>query len=136
MSGSGNAANVVKEVAKKAANHKAVKKAGQVAVDKAAAAVVSFATGGAGSAIARRRGERANRRYVRDLAFQKGGTYSYDVIIGSGRYCVVWIDDAPYRVVPDLPEDTGPLEELPDLQNFRGVRHKPAPSRPPRRSRT
>jgi hypothetical protein len=141
MSGSGKAAKFVKEVAgqggakgvalaRKAANHKAVDKAVDKAVqgaaDKAAAAVIGFATGGAGAAIARRRGKRANRRYVRDLARQVGGSYSYDVIIGSGRYCVVWIDDAPYRVVPDLPESAGPLEELPDIQNFRGVRHKPA----------
>jgi hypothetical protein len=66
MSGSGKAAKLVKEVAgqggakgvalaKKAANHKAVDKAVQKAAEQAAAAVIGFATGGAGAAIARRR---------------------------------------------------------------------------------
>jgi hypothetical protein len=112
-------------LAKKAANHKAIEKARDKAVQQTAASVISFATSRGGATIVRRLARRADRRYVEDLARQVGGSYSYDVIIGPGRYCVVWIDDAPYRVVPDLPKGTGPLEELPDLQNFCGARHKP-----------
>jgi hypothetical protein len=110
---------------KTAANNKAIVKVRDKFVQQAAAAAVGYATRDAGAAIGRGRAKLSDRRYVRDLARQVGGSYSYDVIIGSGRYCVVWKGNVPYRVVPDLPEGTGPWEELPDLQNFCGVRHEP-----------
>jgi adenine/guanine phosphoribosyltransferase-like PRPP-binding protein len=65
---------------KKPGNHKAVDAAVdqvvQRAADKAAAAVIGIAIGGAGAAIARRRGKRANRSYVKDLPREVGGSYS------------------------------------------------------------
>ena len=116
------------ELAKKAAKHKAVDKAFQKGMDKTAekaiGAVFTFATtGGAAAAIKRKRDKRKERRDAADLARQVGGTFSLNVIIGSERYHVVWLaDETPYRVIPDLPKDAGPLEELPDLKLFRGVR--------------
>jgi hypothetical protein len=116
------------------ANHKAVDKAFQKGLDKAAdkaiGAVFTFVTGGAAVAIKRKRDKRKERRDAADLARQVGGTFSLNVIIGSERYHVVWLmDETPYRVIPELPEDAGPMEELPDLTHFRGVRHEPEPQK-------
>jgi hypothetical protein len=113
------------------ANHKAVDKAFQKGLDKAAdkaiGAVFTFVTGGAAVAIKRKRDKRKERRDAADLARQVGGTFSLNVIIGSERYHVVWLaDETPYRVIPELPKDAGPVEELPDLTHFRGVRHSPS----------
>jgi hypothetical protein len=130
--GGAKGAELAKNGAKKAANHKAVDRAFQKGIDKTAekaiAAVFSFATGGAVAATKRKRDKRKERRDAADLARQVGGTFSLNVIIGSERYHVVWLaDETPYRVIPELPKDTGPLEELPDLKLFRGVRDKPKP---------
>lgn len=124
--------DLVKDGAKKAVNHKAVDKAIQKGLDKTAeaaiGAVFAFATGGAAAAIKRKRDKRNERRDAADLARQVGGTFSLDVIIGSERYQVVWLEDeTPYRVIPELPKDAGPLDELPDLEHFRGERHRPKP---------
>jgi hypothetical protein len=112
------------ELAKKAAKHKAFQKGMDKTAEKAIGAVFTFATtGGAAAAIKRKRDKRKERRDAADLARQVGGTFSLNVIIGSDRYHVVWLaDETPYRVIPDLPKDAGPLEELPDLKLFRGVR--------------
>ena len=125
---------LVKNGAEKVANHKAVDKAFQKGLDKAAdkaiGAVFTFVTGGAAVAIKRKRDKRKERRDASDLARQVGGTFSLNVIIGSERYHVVWLgDETPYRVIPELPEDAGPVEEMPDLTHFRGVRHKPEPQK-------
>jgi hypothetical protein len=130
--GGAKGAELAKNGAKKLANHKAVDKAFQKGLDKTAetaiGAVFAFATGGAAAAIKRKRDKRKERRDAADLARQVGGTFSLNVIIGSERYHVVWfVDETPYRVIPELPKDAGPVEELPDLKHFRGVRHKPKP---------
>lgn len=123
------------ELVKKAANHKAVDKAFRKGMyksaEKAIGAVFTFATtGGAAAAIKRKRDKRKERRYAADLARQVGGTFSLNVIIGSERYHVVWLaDETPCRVIPELPRDAGPLEELPDLKLFHGVRDKPKPQK-------
>jgi hypothetical protein len=132
--GAAKGAELAKNGAKKAANHKAVDKAFQKGLDKAAdtaiGAVFTFATGGAAAAVKRKRDRRQERRDAADLARQVGGTFSLNVIIGSERYHVVWLaDETPYRVIPGLPNDAGPLEELPDLKLFSGVRHKPKPQK-------
>jgi hypothetical protein len=123
-------AELAKNGAKKAASHKAVDRAFQKGLDRTAetaiGAVFTFATGGATAAIKRKRDKRKERRDAADLARQVGGTFSLNVIIGSERYHVVWLgDETPYRVIPELAEDAGPVEELPDIKHFRGVRHKP-----------
>lgn len=133
--GGAKGAELAKNGAKKAANHKAVDKAFQKGLDttaeKAMGAVFAFATGGgAAAAIKRKRDKRKERRDAADLARQVGGTFSLNVIIGSERYHVVWLgDETPYRVIPELPEDVGPVEELPDIKHFRGVRHTPKPQK-------
>jgi hypothetical protein len=126
------AGELVKSGAKKAASNKAVDRAVQNGLDKTAdkaiAAVFGFATGGAAAAVKRKRDRRKERRDAADLARQVGGTFSLNVIIGSERHHVVWLaDETPYRVIPQLPNDTGPLEELPDLRLFRGLRQTPKP---------
>jgi hypothetical protein len=130
----GRGAELVKSGAKTIANNKAVDKAFQKGFDKAAeaaiGAVFAFATGGAAAAYSRKRDKREARRDATDLARQVGGTFSLNVMIGSERYNVVWLaDKTPYRVIPELPKDAGPLEELPDLKHFRGVRHEPKPQK-------
>ena len=132
--GGAKGAELAKTGAKKAANHKAVDKAFQKGMDKsvekAIGAVFAFTTGGAAAAIKRKRDKRKERREAGDLARQVGGTFSLNVIIGSERYHVVWLaDETPYRVIPGLPKDAGPLEEQPDLKLFRGVRYKPKPQK-------
>ena len=108
-------AELAKKGAKKVANHKAVQKGIDKAAEKAIGAVVTFATGGAAVALKRTRDKRKERRDAADLARQVGGTFSLNVIIGLERYHVVWLaDETPYRVIPDLPKDAGPLEEVPD----------------------
>jgi hypothetical protein len=132
--GGAKGAELAKNGAKKAANHKAVDKAFKkgidTSVDKAIGAVFAFAGGGAGAAIKRKRDKRKDRRDAADLARQVGGTFSLNVIIGSERYHVVWLkDETPYRVIPELPNDAGPVEELPDIKHFRGERRTPKPQK-------
>jgi hypothetical protein len=132
--GGAKRAELAKNGLKKAANHKAVDKAFQKGIDKTAERAISaaftFATGGAAAAIKRKRDKRKERRDAADLARQVDGTFSLNVIIGSERYHVVWLaDETPYRVIPELPKDVGPLEELPDLSLFRGARNKPKPQK-------
>jgi hypothetical protein len=132
--GGAKGAELAKNGAKKAANHKAVDGAFQkgldATADRAIGAVFGFATGGAAAAFNRRRDTRKERRDAADLARQVGGTFSLNVIIGSERYHVVWLaDTTPYRVIPDLPKDAGPMEELTDIKHFRGERHKPKSQR-------
>jgi hypothetical protein len=68
--------------------------------------------------------------YAADLARQVGGTFSLKVIIGSERYHVVGHPDKmPYRVIPDLPTDAGPMEELTVIKHFRGEYRKPKPQK-------
>jgi hypothetical protein len=123
-------AELAKNGAKKVADHEGVQKGFDKAVEKAIGAVFTFATGGAAVAIKRKRDKSKERRDTLDLARQVGGTFSLNVIIGSERYHVVWLaDETPYRVIPELPKDAGPLEEVPDLKLFRGVRHKPKPQK-------
>jgi len=130
--GGAKGAELAKNGTKKAASHKAVQTAVQsgieTGVDKAVGTVAAFATGGAAAAVKRRQDKRTERRYAVDLARQVGGTYSLNVIIGSDRHHVVWLaDETPYRVVPELAKDTGPLAEMPDLKLFRGARRTPKP---------
>jgi len=128
--GGAKGAELAKNGAKKAANHKAFQKGIDMTAEKAIGAVFTFATGGAAAAVMRKRDKRKERRDAADLARQVGGTFSLNVIIGSERYHVVWLaDETPYRVIPELPKDAGPLEELPDLRLFSGVRHKPKPQK-------
>jgi hypothetical protein len=124
-------AELAKSGAKKAAKHGAVDKAIQKGVDstaeKAIAAAFTLAGGGATTAIKRKRDRRKERRDAVDLARQVGGTYSLNVLIGSDRHHVVWLEDeTPYRVFPELNNGEA-LNELPDLKLFRGVRHRPKP---------
>jgi hypothetical protein len=128
--GGARGAELAKNGAKKAANHKAFQKGIDKTAEEAIAAVFAFATGGAVAAIKRKRDKRKERRDAAGLARQVGGTFSLNVIIGPERYQVVWLaDKSPYRVIPELPKDAGPLEELPDLKLFCGVRHKTKPQK-------
>jgi hypothetical protein len=132
--GGAKGAELAMNGAKRAVNHKAVDGAFQKGLDtsteKAIGAVFTFATAGGAAAIKRKRDKRKERRDAADLARQVGGTFSLNVIIGSERYHVVWLaDKTPYRVVPDLPKDAGPVEELTDIKHFRGERHKPKPQK-------
>jgi hypothetical protein len=134
LAGATKGAELAKNGAKKAAEHKAVDAALRKGIDKSAetaiGAVFGFATGGAGAAINRKRDKRRQRRDAADLAHQVGGTFSLNVIIGSDRHHVVWLaDETPYRGIPDLPKGAGPLEEQHDLKLFCGVRHKPKPKK-------
>lgn len=105
---------------------KAIQKGVDTAAEKAIGAAFAFATGGAAAGIKRKRDKRRERRDAVDLARQVGGTFSPNVIIGSARHHVVWLEDkTPYRVIPELPESAGPLEELPDIKHFCGVRREP-----------
>ena len=133
--GGAKGAELAKNGVKKAVDHKAFDKAFKKGIDKAAdkaiGAVFTFATSGAAAAaIKRKLDKRKERRDAADHARQVGGTFSLDVIIGSERHHVVWLPDkTPYRVIPELPKDAGPLEELPDLKLFNGRRDKPKPQK-------
>lgn len=133
--GGAKGVELAKNGTRKAANHKAVDKAFQKGIDKtvetAVGGVIGFATGGGAAAVVKRkRDKRKARRDAIDLARQVGGTFSLNVIIGSERHHVVWLaDETPYRVMPELLKDSGPLDELPDLKLFSGARHKPKPQK-------